>query len=81
MSSRFARKDRGACPGIRRTLFLPLLLCLALTALAAPATSSATFSYSQTGEPPVTNTATNSFFFTYNAASFASRYCITVYRG
>src|SRR3954447_13563524 len=60
---------------------LCLLLCLALAALIAPATGSATYQYSASGEPPVTNTPTNSHFFSWSASSFDTRYCITVYRG
>jgi len=60
---------------------LMLLAVLALIALAAPATSSATFTSSAGGEPAVTNTATNSHFFDYTPGGFTVKYCITSYRG
>jgi PKD domain len=59
---------------------LPVLIVIAVVALAAPATSSAIFSYSAEGEPLVTNTPTNSQFFDWNTSGFNVRYCITVYR-
>ena len=59
-----------------------VLLAIPLIAvgLVAPATSSAVFSSSSGGEPPVTNTPTNSFFFDWNSNGANVRYCITVYR-
>jgi PKD repeat protein len=56
-----------------------LALVAAVIALAAPASASATFAASAGGEPPVTNTSTNSHFFGWNANADHSRYCITVY--
>lgn len=66
-------------PG-RKQVQLVALLVLGLIALAAPASSSATFARSLNGEPAVTNTSTNSHFFDWSANADNSRYCITVYR-
>ena len=65
-----------------RSIKWSVLLAVPLIAigLIAPATSSAVFSSSMGGEPPVTNTPTNSFFFDWNANGASVRYCITVYR-
>jgi plastocyanin len=56
-------------------------MVFALVALAAPATSSATFTFSAGGEPAVTNTPTNSHFFDYSPGGLSVQYCVTVYRG
>ena len=58
----------------------PLAVVPIAVALIVPASSSAVFTSSQGGEPPVTNTPTNSFFFDWNSNGANVRYCITVYR-
>ncbi|HKG35559.1 MAG TPA: PKD domain-containing protein [Solirubrobacterales bacterium] len=58
------------------------LVAVAFAALALPATSSATFSAASGGEPPVTNTASNSHWFNWTTVSQPDqRFCINVYRG
>jgi PKD repeat protein len=64
----------------RRRIACAAVLVVALVALAAPATSSATFSPASGGEPAVTNTPTNSHFFNWNADRGHQRFCINVYR-
>jgi plastocyanin len=56
-----------------------LLMVFALIALAAPATSSASFNSAEGGEPLVTNTPTDSHFFNWTAQG-NMRFCVNVYR-
>src|SRR3954452_8922216 len=58
---------------------LAFLMALTLVALVAPATGSASFSASAGGEPPVTNTPTDSHFFDWTAQG-NMRFCVNVYR-
>jgi len=66
--------------GVRSTRLASLVVVLALVALAVPATSSAVFQSSPGGEPAVTNTPTNSHWFSWTSSGFNVRYCITTYR-
>jgi plastocyanin len=54
-------------------------LAVALVALVAPATSSASYSSAAGGEPPVTNTTTDSHFFSWTAQG-NMQFCIKVFR-
>jgi plastocyanin len=54
-------------------------MVFALIALVAPATGSASFSSAAGGEPPVTNTPTDSHFFNWEAQG-NMRFCVNVYR-
>ncbi len=63
----------------RKPVRFAAILVVGLIALAVPATSSATFQSSAGGEPAVTNTASNTHWFNWNANADNSAYCITVY--
>jgi plastocyanin len=65
--------------GKRSGALVLLLLALTLIALIAPSTGGASYSSSAGGEPPVTNTATNSHFFDWTAQG-NMRFCVNVYR-
>ena len=56
-----------------------VLMVLALVALVAPATGSASYSSSLGGEPPVTNTPTDSHFFSWTAQG-NMQFCVKVFR-
>jgi plastocyanin len=59
-----------------------IVLALATAvALALPSAAEATFAASEGGEPPVTNTPTDSHFFDYNPQGLSSTYCVTSYHG
>jgi plastocyanin len=63
----------------RRRITCASALVVALAALGAPATSSA-LSPSLGGEPPVTNTPTNSHFFDWTSDGQTMQYCVTTHR-